>query len=192
MLAIPATQHLSFLIVLVKMAVSSFLFCFPSSLFTYTDTHSVAWQWDGSGTRHESSCFFCRSFFPNKWIACGCWTCMTCSLWFRRWDGHLVDCSFASFLFGGFYFGNMYYSARDSLISWLMWHITKKPQSSRAWTKKKYIFSAWGLSDKGNRSNNLAETVPNKDELNKRSENWTLSKLPFLASVYCTSLWWNI
>lgn len=36
---------------------------------------------------------------------------------------------------------------------------------------KEYIISASGLSEKGKRSNNLAEAKLSKDELNKGSEN---------------------
>lgn len=149
---------------------------------------------------------FCKSFsFPNKWIGCGCCDYIACSMWFRRWDGYLGGLLFCFFFLWRFCFGvlfrlilfsDRYYSVIDiiQLGSLLLpgWcDITKKPQSSRTWTKM-YIFCAWGLSDEGKRSNNLAETVPNKDELNKRSEYWILSKLPFLARVYGTSLRWNI
>lgn len=41
-----------------------------------------------------------------------------------------------------------------------------------------YIFYAWGLSNES-KSNNLAETLPNKDELSKRRENWIFIKAAF-------------
>lgn len=58
MLTIPAIQDLTLLIILIKMAVFSFLFCFSSSLFTYAGTHSAAGQCEGSGISLESSFFF--------------------------------------------------------------------------------------------------------------------------------------